>query len=1213
MIATDQIKLLDSIKKYIEENEMSFLIGAGFSRNVNNEAYPLWGELLKEAAVKLFVNGRASAKQKEEIIEKAIKEYGYLGIASMMVKKAGFHEAIDTYIEERTPYLKTDAGKPELFLNGVPQHKEVNPTCHSLLARLNIRNIYTFNYDNALEFFLGEEKRQEGEKEIERLEGELINIFNQRDRLEKQKEQLENILPLEASSSDGNAVANKTDESKGRDDLIHEIDKIKEQLSSCRQKEDGVREQIEVLKDKRLSYYNVVKDSFEISLSGKRKNIYKIHGNLRPSNESDYGFDGDTHTQYIITAEDYDSYNDKHNAFVSMMRIDLLRNRFCIMGVSGGDANFLAWIDWVKDVLDKTKARSKGSKGDLHKSYFIYSGKDDIPREMTLMLQNHFIQPVILKEAFPSAKNDEERIRRFLEYVQPLRNEASGMDDLWSGIKNPRRKTPISSDRVEELFNMSARNRFSKPNSLASYISEEVQIDVASYIKEGASEDDRKLYAAAIQSSMIPVDLTCRLEHEVLMMKEKDITIRNVFHSAWCRSGLLLNSKGLNQRLIGNDRYTGILQNLYNFRFPSQQEISGIEGNDGLDIVRRLSLYRLIRQEGVKEECSYCDFRSPQEFVLAADWLKFIEYKDSLLYKQADSVRKENRLMSLYDYGQAYLKAMRRKEEVSAYGNFSPTVHLDKYDYTIINAAVLLNSFVELGICFVGHQVCSETEWLEIVKALKKRYTSALAFYTVVRGSNGKTVKAVAQEMMYDETSRKALPSILRNLITSLVADDTPVYLKARMAQFAMEILPAVEVRSWAHTFLSSVEDILDLVANQTVQPFEFPKSICNFVAKALEYTRAKEVRLRILDRILDIKQFDDRLDDYINNIAISARKGLSVRDFKPLVIKYQQFAKKATTSNSQQGCFVIINLVGLIDKEKQPDILKMLEHRALSDAYLTEGYAFRIKNYPDLVVSFSKKYLKGDDLWHSGIHENSVSIGSGNVRVSRIDKYLSFNNRQVIAVYNNLQSLLGKIESNLYDPRFTKVDRSWMSPENNFREIIVDMRLFMHRQKKLLSKLGGYEQVSQRIEKAYDSCFFGKSIYQLISDDQVYKAIRRLMVDSEIFGLDNYRLEYEQIIGKLISKDSNELGIIFQHIVWMMTSSKDFFNTDDFEKLVAVVLQVYRPYFDESNDGMIAWNLIGCQKEIAEDSLLTMAKIMREWGVDDVFWSRYKRKYQVI
>lgn len=1213
MIATDQIKLLDSIKKYIEENEMSFLIGAGFSRNVNNEAYPLWGELLKEAAVKLFVNGRVSAKQKEEIIERAIKEYGYLGIASMMVKKAGFHEAIDTYIEERTPYLKTDAGKPELFLNGVPQHKEVNPTCHSLLAKLNIRNIYTFNYDNALEFFLGEEKRQEGEKEIERLEGELINIFNQRDRLEKQKEQLENILPLEAGPSDGNAVANKTDESKGRDDLIHEIDKIKEQLSSCRQKEDGVREQIEVLKDKRLSYYNVVKDSFEISLSGKRKNIYKIHGNLRPSNESDYGFDGDTHTQYIITAEDYDSYNDKHNAFVSMMRIDLLRNRFCIMGVSGGDANFLAWIDWVKDVLDKTKARSKGSKGDLHKSYFIYSGNDDIPREMTLMLQNHFIQPVILKEVFPSAKNDEERIRRFLEYVQPLRNEASRLDDLWNGIKNPRRKTPISSDRVEELFNMSARNRFGKPNSLASYISEEVQIDVASYIKDGASKDNRKLYAAAIQSSMIPVDLTCRLEHEVLMMKEKDITIRNVFHSAWRRSGLLLNSKGLNQRLIGNDRYTGILQNLYNFRFPSQQEISGIEGNGGLDIVRRLSLYRLIRQEGVKEECSYCDFRSPQEFVLAADWLRFIEYKDSLLYKQADSVRKENRLMSLYDYGQAYLKAMRRKEEVSAYGNFSPTVHLDKYDYTIINAAVLLNSFVELGICFVGHQVCSETEWVEIVKALKKRYTSALAFYTVVRGSNGKTVKAVAQELMYDETSRKALPSILRNLITSLVADDTPVYLKARMAQFAMEILPAVEVRSWAHTFLSSVEDILDLVANQTAQPFEFPKSICNFVAKALEYTRAKEVRLRILDRILDIKQFDDRLDDYINNIAISARKGLSASDFEPLVIKYQQFAKKATTSNSQQGCFVIINLVGLIDKEKQPDILKMLEHRALSDAYLTDGYAFRIKNYPDLVASFSKKYLKGDDLWHSGIHENGVSIGSGNVRVSRIDKYLSFNNRQVIAVYNNLQSLLGKIESNLYDPRFTKVDRSWMSPENNFREIIVDMRLFMHRRKKLLSKLGGYEQVSQRIEKAYDSCFFGKSIYQLISDDQVYKAIRRLMIDSEIFGLDNYRLEYEQIIGKLISKDSNELGIIFQHIVWLMTSSKDFFNTDDFKKLVAVVLQVYRPYFDESNDGMIAWNLIGCQKEIAEDSLLTMAKIMREWGVDDVFWSRYKRKYQVI
>ena len=46
---TETENLLKDIKHYVEDGEMSFLIGAGFSRNVNKKAYPLWGELLKDA------------------------------------------------------------------------------------------------------------------------------------------------------------------------------------------------------------------------------------------------------------------------------------------------------------------------------------------------------------------------------------------------------------------------------------------------------------------------------------------------------------------------------------------------------------------------------------------------------------------------------------------------------------------------------------------------------------------------------------------------------------------------------------------------------------------------------------------------------------------------------------------------------------------------------------------------------------------------------------------------------------------------------------------------------------------------------------------------------------------------------------------------------------------------------------------------------------
>lgn len=138
--------VLDNIKKYIEEGEMSFLIGAGFSRNVNKKAYLLWGDLLKDAAWKLFGDGTKGSKaKKQKVLEKAEKEIGYLGLASLLVKESGYHEAIDTYIESKTPYLKTIDGKMVLMLNGVQLKHPVSSDCHNLLKQLDIQNIYTFN------------------------------------------------------------------------------------------------------------------------------------------------------------------------------------------------------------------------------------------------------------------------------------------------------------------------------------------------------------------------------------------------------------------------------------------------------------------------------------------------------------------------------------------------------------------------------------------------------------------------------------------------------------------------------------------------------------------------------------------------------------------------------------------------------------------------------------------------------------------------------------------------------------------------------------------------------------------------------------------------------------------------------------------------------------------------------------------------------------
>lgn len=1215
-----KINILEDIKGFIEEGELSFLIGAGFSRNVNKDVYPLWGGLLKDAIWKLFGN-KDRARQEKKIVDSAVKEYGYLAIASMIVKKAGYHEAIDTYIESKTPYIKTVSGKPVLLLNGKPLPNPVTPDCHQLLKNLDIQNIYTFNYDNALEFFMGDEAKQALENKIRKTESKLEELQKTIIELKQQEillnEKLAGFSQTDNKTSLEGVVENKEGDASNVEELKKELDELQKKKSKNKADLDEQKAGLELDKWNLRTYYNVVKDSYEISLSAKRKSIYKIHGCLRENTDDEYGFDGDSHTQYIITQEDYDTYNEKHGAFVNMMRIDLLRNRFCIIGVSGGDANFLAWINWVKDVLDKTKDRARQGDGKQHKSYFIYSGNDDMPMDLVLMLKNHFIEPVILKEIFPKSKNDEQRIKLFLEYVQPfVSKDALRFSDLWNEVIIPGQSSHpakrVGDGVGDDLLRLSSFYKFNGPHSMAHYKATEVQFTARYFLRDGATKQERKTYAAAVKSSLMPIDVTCRKDDFVQMDKETDKELKGVFRNAARRAVLLQNIQGRFKKLVEEDVYSGILHDLYNFRFPTPDKVDGITLNSGIDFVRHFSLLHLLKAEITNHtKCQPSDFSSPQELVLAAEWLKYIGYNDPVLYNKTEEYKHRGRLLSLYDYCQAYLDAMRHKEEISTYGDVSETVYLDKYTLDVTNGAVLLNSFVELGICFGGHTMLSDNEWLEIVRALRQRYPSALIFYTIARNSNNKVIKLVAQEMMYDDISRQMLPAVLINILNSLVLETTPTYLKGKMAQFASEILPAVGPKRWSKLFVANAEKILD-IASRYNRNLDLSKSMYGLVAKALGYVSANDLRLRLLNRVLEDMDLDDDFGSYYNTLVIAARNNLKPSDFTPIVDKFIGFIEKTENKHNQQANFVIMNLLLLLDKEHKQKVLKLVENRALRDAYLIGAYALYIKDFPELVVSFTEYFLKREDLWRSGITKEGVRLSGNTIEVSQIDKLLHFNDEQVAIIFNDMSITIEKIDKFFQKKNQVRDDKSWMAPENSFRELVMDMRLFEHRRQKLLSRFDGFDETHDALMRVYERCFFGKDIYQLIADDEIYRAIRRLMTEVELNGINKYRSEYEQILGRIIAKDTKELVIAFHHITWAMNQYKSFFIRIGFKKLFVAILKVYQPYFDITNGESQPWDLIGCQKEEAEKALVSISKTIGKWGTKDDFWSQYHRVFYV-
>ena len=56
--------VLDTIKQHVEEKELSFLIGAGFSKNISLK-YPSWDELLSDAIWEMFGKGNRKRNEAE--------------------------------------------------------------------------------------------------------------------------------------------------------------------------------------------------------------------------------------------------------------------------------------------------------------------------------------------------------------------------------------------------------------------------------------------------------------------------------------------------------------------------------------------------------------------------------------------------------------------------------------------------------------------------------------------------------------------------------------------------------------------------------------------------------------------------------------------------------------------------------------------------------------------------------------------------------------------------------------------------------------------------------------------------------------------------------------------------------------------------------------------------------------------------------------------
>lgn len=173
-MAIEKQNIESSFDEFINQyksDKMSVLVGAGLSMNVSDK-FLSWRVLVKdmveyvykdkiELYCENYIHIHGNKTNIEDIkslyIETILDNEDFLQLASKYIRKKGYREAMEYYIEERTPKLDFSSENNEIELNTIKGTVgtifESDLSVHkALLGCRRFQNIYTTNYDNIIEF-----------------------------------------------------------------------------------------------------------------------------------------------------------------------------------------------------------------------------------------------------------------------------------------------------------------------------------------------------------------------------------------------------------------------------------------------------------------------------------------------------------------------------------------------------------------------------------------------------------------------------------------------------------------------------------------------------------------------------------------------------------------------------------------------------------------------------------------------------------------------------------------------------------------------------------------------------------------------------------------------------------------------------------------------------------------------------------------------------
>lgn len=766
----NSIELLKQLKESYDKGLVSALIGAGFTKNIYSKAVGWW-ELLKGIVVfaydielkqqyqqykhnlRFWQCAKSFDQCLDDFVDVIIKRDGYLKVVSNYIKAKGCREAIDIYIEENNPFFVSSSKGTMVSGDKTTIITEKDLATHKAFLECTWQQIFTTNYDNALEY--------------------TSNYYH----------------------------------------LNHEV----------------------------------IKCDYEMSSIKLHNSIIKIHGDLINREESldkGFQFDNDKTRRYIISEEDYETYPARHQAFSYLLRIAMLSGTYCLIGFSGDDPNFLSWLEWVKDILDKD------SDEDSIKVFLISIDKGQIPKEKQLFYKNHHIGVINLNDtdiqkelnintSSPTTANLFQSLFAYLSIdssMPKVEEEEIPYNTLWQTVycRLHEGKGESYSDELVNIQKLQEKQLFNKY-----FYYQDSVFDEICGIKKPLDDNQKNAILLGLNDLCKPL---CQIPEPIQNQLITD--------GKWTKYVERQNTLQASEDKISGDEDSVVFQNIlrcfYHFEFKTAEQLLKEWSPAGIWLCRKASLNYLFDKHGslesLKEIESTSDNIQVRYFAFTIRRYIDIIIKIDSCYQGLDGIQENifyhinqlrQPLIDIQQYGQS-------KEEISYK---DAIVEPEKKSLRLFN---LLTNY-GINPTYSIMNVISVQDWYLAFSSIYKYYPWACLYYSS-HYNNRKVLTRIGQDYAYSPEINDILPKLLNRAFEVLIDGSLPGFMRFGLLQICARFFVAVDESLYYDSFKRYLQNVYikekgDMIYSRDAQ---------NFVRLALNSLMSEEKISEVLTLLLE-------------------------------------------------------------------------------------------------------------------------------------------------------------------------------------------------------------------------------------------------------------------------------------------------------------------------------------------------------------------------